>query len=42
VSYILIRDAQGREFWGAGIDTDIIVASIKALLSGLNRSCTAS
>ncbi|NOX80053.1 MAG: 2-isopropylmalate synthase [Deltaproteobacteria bacterium] len=42
VSYILIRDAQEREFWGAGIDTDIIVASIKALLSGLNRSCTAS
>ncbi len=40
VSYILIRDAQEREFWGAGMDTDIIVASIKALLSGLNRSCT--
>ena len=42
VSYILIHDAQEREFWGAGIDTDIIVASIKALLSGLNRACTIS
>jgi len=42
VSYIMIRNGQEQEFWGAGIDTDIIVASIKALLSGLDRSCIAS
>ncbi len=41
VSYILIHDDQGRPFWGAGVDTDIIVASIKSLLSGLNRACLA-
>ena len=38
----MIRDGQEREFWGAGVDTDIIVASIKALLSALNRSCISS
>jgi 2-isopropylmalate synthase len=41
VSYIMIRNAKGREFWGAGMDTDIIVASIRALLSALNRSSLA-
>ena len=41
VSYIMINDADKKEFWGAGVDTDIIVASIKALLSALNRSCSA-
>ncbi len=39
VSYIMIRNDHGEEFWGAGKDTDIIVASIRALLSALNRSC---
>jgi 2-isopropylmalate synthase len=41
VSYILITDGEGREFWGAGVDTDIIIASIKALLSAMNRACSA-
>ncbi len=41
VSYIMIRNEQGREFWGAGMNTDIIVASINALLSALNRCCQA-
>jgi 2-isopropylmalate synthase len=41
VSYIMITDGGNREFWGAGLDTDIIVASIKALLSALNRACNA-
>lgn len=41
VSYIMITDKEGKEFWGAGVDTDIIVASIKALLSAMNRACAA-
>ena len=41
VSYIMITDGDNREFWGAGVDTDIIVASIKALLSAMNRACYA-
>jgi 2-isopropylmalate synthase len=38
VSYIEIEYQDGRRFWGAGIDTDIIIASVKAVLSSLNRS----
>jgi 2-isopropylmalate synthase len=38
VSYIEVLDADKESWWGAGIDTDIIVASIKSLLSALNRS----
>ena len=41
VSYIMVTNADGREYWGAGVDSDIIIASIKALLSALNRSCSA-
>jgi len=39
VAYIMIRLEGGEEVWGAGVDTDIIIASIKALLSSLNRAC---
>ncbi len=38
VAYIEIEYQDGRRFWGAGIDTDIIIASVKAVLSSLNRS----
>ncbi|RUM48079.1 MAG: 2-isopropylmalate synthase [Desulfocapsa sp.] len=38
VSYIEIERADGAVKWGVGIDTDIIVASIKAVLSSLNRT----
>jgi len=38
-AYIEIEDVGGNRFWGVGIDTDIIVASIKAVMSALNRSC---
>jgi len=38
VSYIEILDQDDESWWGAGVDTDIIVASIKSLLSALNRS----
>jgi 2-isopropylmalate synthase len=32
------REKGSREgWWGAGVDTDIIVSSIKALLSAVNR-----
>lgn len=41
VSYIMITDGNDNPFWGAGVDTDIIVASIKALLSAMNRACFA-
>jgi len=36
-AYIEI-EATGRRFWGVGVDTDIIIASVKALLSCLNRA----
>ena len=38
VAYIEVERLDGETFWGAGIDTDIIIASVKALLSSLNRS----
>ncbi len=38
IAYIEIERADGSRFWGAGIDTDIIIASVKALLSSLNRA----
>ncbi len=37
VTYIEVELPEGERFWGAGIDTDIIVSSIKAVLSSLNR-----
>jgi 2-isopropylmalate synthase len=39
VSYIEVLDNKGEGWWGAGVDTDIIISSIKALLSALNRMC---
>jgi 2-isopropylmalate synthase len=37
IAYIQIRDAKGRSCWGAGVDTNIELASVKAVLSALNR-----
>lgn len=37
-SYIEIEDVGGNRKWGVGVDTDIIVASIKAVMSALNRA----
>ncbi|PIE57590.1 MAG: 2-isopropylmalate synthase [Desulfobulbus propionicus] len=37
-TYIEIHDKDEEGWWGAGVDTDIIISSIKALLSALNRS----
>ncbi|MBT8329389.1 MAG: 2-isopropylmalate synthase [Desulfofustis sp.] len=38
IAYIEIKRTDGKRYWGAGIDTDIIIASVKALLSSLNRA----
>ncbi len=37
ISYIQIKTADGRVRWGAGVDTNIELASMKAVLSALNR-----
>jgi 2-isopropylmalate synthase len=38
VSYIGIEDISGRPFHGVGVDTDTVIASIRAVLSALNRA----
>ncbi len=37
VTYIEIADKSGAKFWGVGIDPNIVGASLRALLSALNR-----
>lgn len=36
-SYVSIKDKDGKLTWGVGIDSDIIVSSVKALVSAVNR-----
>ncbi|HEY5079382.1 MAG TPA: 2-isopropylmalate synthase [Opitutaceae bacterium] len=38
VSYIQVKMARGAAYFGAGIDTNIELASIKAIVSALNRA----
>jgi 2-isopropylmalate synthase len=38
VSYIQIQTSRRHTYFGAGIDTNIELASIKAVLSAVNRS----
>jgi len=38
ISYIQIKHPDGKTRWGAGVDTNIELASVKAVLSALNRS----
>jgi 2-isopropylmalate synthase len=38
IAYIQIKLADGRSRWGAGVDTSIDLASVRAVLSALNRS----
>ena len=38
IAYVQIKFANGRTKWGAGIDTNIELASIKAIVSALNRA----
>ncbi|HOC55824.1 MAG TPA: 2-isopropylmalate synthase [Verrucomicrobiota bacterium] len=40
IAYIQIKHADGRTRWGAGVDTNIELASVRAVLSALNRSQT--
>ena len=37
IAYIQLRLADGRTRWGAGVDTSIELASVRAVLSALNR-----
>ena len=37
MAYIGITSDDGKLTWGAGMDTDIITASIQALFSAVNR-----
>jgi 2-isopropylmalate synthase len=37
ISYIQIKTTDGKTRWGAGVDTNIELASVKAVLSALNR-----
>lgn len=37
IAYISITSDDGKIIWGAGMDTDIITASIQALISAINR-----
>lgn len=36
-AYIEIQSTSGERAWGTGVDTDIIIASIKAVLCSINR-----
>ena len=38
IAYIQIKHANGQTRWGAGVDTNIELASVRAVLSALNRS----
>jgi 2-isopropylmalate synthase len=38
IAYIQIKTADGKSRWGAGVDTNIELASVRAVLSALNRS----
>jgi 2-isopropylmalate synthase len=38
IAYIQVKHASGKILWGAGVDTNIELASVKAVLSALNRS----
>ena len=37
IAYIQIKSADGKSRWGAAVDTNIELASVKAVLSALNR-----
>jgi 2-isopropylmalate synthase len=39
IAYIQIKAADGKARWGAGVDTNIELASVRAVLSALNRLC---
>ena len=38
IAYIQIKTSDGKSRWGSGVDTNIELASVRAVLSALNRS----
>jgi 2-isopropylmalate synthase len=38
IAYIQIKTPEGKTRWGAGVDTNIELASVRAVLSALNRA----
>jgi len=40
IAYIQIKQGSGKRRWGAGVDTNIELASVKAVISALNRSAS--
>lgn len=40
IAYVGIRDKNGKVHWGAGLDVDIIKASVDALLTAVNHMAT--
>ena len=38
IAYIQIKPSNGPARWGAGVDTNIELASVRAVLSALNRA----
>ncbi len=38
ITYVSIKNAEGKKIWGAGIHDDIIASSVNALFSAVNRS----
>jgi 2-isopropylmalate synthase len=38
IAYVQIKHGDGRSRWGAGVDTNIELAGVRAVLSALNRS----
>jgi 2-isopropylmalate synthase len=38
IAYIQIKHSDGKTRWGSGVDTNIELASVRAVLSALNRS----
>lgn len=40
IAYVGIKDKEGNLYWGAGVDQDIIHASIHALLTAINNMVT--
>ena len=37
-AYVVIADESGRRYWGVGVDSDIIMASVYALITAVNRA----
>ena len=37
-AYVVIADESGRRYWGVGVDSDITMASVYALITAVNRA----